>query len=1342
MSSDSNLAREIFSNALELDSLAEQENYIVEVCQGDQELLGEVRELLAAHQDAGSFLVKESVVDNLSRNQELPGSLIGKYKLLKQIGTGGMGIVFLAVQDKPVSRQVALKIVKPGMDSQEMIARFQAEQQALAMMNHPNIAQVFDAEITESGRPYFVMELVDGIPLTQFCDKHTLTIEARLKLFVTICRAIQHAHQKGIIHRDLKPSNILVKMHDGIPEPKIIDFGIAKAMGFQLSGEATLTKTFQLIGTPLYMSPEQADLQGIYIDTRSDIYSLSVLLYELLTGKLPFEILKTQKPPIDEMLRFLREEEPVHPSQNYSQANQDCREAARFRQSDPSRLCQTIRGDLDWIVMKGLEKDPVRRYQTAMSLADDIEHYFNNEPVLAGPPTTIYRIKKFIKKYKGLLTTAVSMSLILILGFVVSITFAIQTQEALKGEAEQRKQAEKAEVKAKQNLAKANQAIEQMLVRVGASELAETPHMLLIRKNLLNDAIELYRSLLEDDNANPEILYSLSNTYKTQADIIRSLGQFKELRSIHYENIKISQKLVHDFPNEEKYYILLSRSYVSRAWTSDKILDAKGALLAYQKAQETIEHLLHVVPSNKNRLLMALRTGQYAGALRSSDPEKSLNLFAKSVATYQEQLSTMDAASKYRFAGLLRIYGEFLIERRQFLRAKDAIVLAIDLLNGLNDSSSEIVQNKEVQINLALTHLSLSTLFRNKKNNTDAIEQLLKSQKITRELSRQFPDYPSYLETYHGVLKRIRLVLAEFKDQPIKEKLIENMIARITPESSVEFAFRGNLFTLLGDKKNAEKDFRRSLELDPDDVKLLQLLAGFNFEFKNYSTALDYWDKLIQIEPENSDHFFNRGKVHYVLNQNEKALADISKAIEFNPQDPKFFFERYTIYREQNLFKQALADLNQTILLAPEIASYRYARFKYSRTLGFKELALSDICKAISLSPQNGIYYFQRGQLYLNDFGEYRKALSDFNHCFEISEPQGYQYKRRAMTHFYLKKYEETIQDLIHAIEHTNHDLSTLTFISPSQVHGCPKHEFHKEMLRVTARLKEITPGEGRGHAAHAFFTAEYGDPDKVMVEIYAAASVLEERLAKNVDVPVDNREIGYGFYATHMALHNAGLHPLANQVFELSCHYYELLHEKYPMNSSYRKWLFYFYLNQAKYELENSRESEVLEYFSRAVNLRSQGHIAYQSASWPILLEPRKNKELEQSALKWSLKAVQVTPTSDFVKTMLCVAQYRNRLYQDAIDTIETIPESPRNIRRFYSLNGSSNTISDSILREYILAMSHYGLGDQDAARKIYLQATPLSSALHHSDAMLSFRAEVERTLEMPLTAIKPKIE
>jgi len=356
---------------------------------------------------------------------EKPGSRIGRYKLLHTLGEGGMGIVYLAQQKHPIRRQVALKVIKPGMDSKRVIARFEAERQALALLDHPNIAHVHDAGTTESGRPYFVMEYVKGLSITEHCDRHKLTVEERLKLFQQVCLAVHHAHQKGIIHRDIKPSNILVSTEDDKAIPKIIDFGVAKAIARPLTERTLATEDSQLLGTPEYMSPEQADMASEDIDTRSDIYSLGVLLYVLLTGVLPFDSDTLRTGGIEHIRQIIRETDPKTPSTRLSKLGEEAREVAEKRRTEVATLAKCLHRELEWIPLKAIRKERTERYRSASELADDIDNYLNGAPLIAGPPSTIYRLKKFIRRNRSLVTGIAALLAVLITGIVVSTVLAI-----------------------------------------------------------------------------------------------------------------------------------------------------------------------------------------------------------------------------------------------------------------------------------------------------------------------------------------------------------------------------------------------------------------------------------------------------------------------------------------------------------------------------------------------------------------------------------------------------------------------------------------------------------------------------------------------------------------------------------------------------------------------------------------------------------------------------------------------------------------------------------------------------------------------------------------------------
>jgi len=429
--------REIFLSALACRTLEDRHVFLSSSCGGDQEMLHRIEHLLQEEETVGNFLEKPAFrIDGESRHSESGtaeklGTLIGRYKLLKELGEGGCGVVYMAEQQEPVKRRVALKIIKLGMDTRSVIARFEVERQALALMDHPNIARVFDAGATGSGRPFFVMELVGGVKITDFCNQNHFTTPQRLKLFVQVCQAVQHAHQKGIIHRDIKPSNILVSTHDGLPVPKVIDFGIAKATGQRLTEKTLLNERQSFIGTPAYMSPEQAGMSGLDVDTRTDIYALGVLLYELLVGVTPFDAKALTQAGFDECRKTICEKEPMRPSTRLSAMGNDDRVSkAQERRTESTVLIHYLQGDLDWIAMKCLEKDRTRRYATASDLVADIQRYLDNEPVLARPPSAIYRFCKFARRNRVPLTAGIVAVLGLLVGATVSTWQAVRATDA------------------------------------------------------------------------------------------------------------------------------------------------------------------------------------------------------------------------------------------------------------------------------------------------------------------------------------------------------------------------------------------------------------------------------------------------------------------------------------------------------------------------------------------------------------------------------------------------------------------------------------------------------------------------------------------------------------------------------------------------------------------------------------------------------------------------------------------------------------------------------------------------------------------------------------------------
>jgi serine/threonine protein kinase/tetratricopeptide (TPR) repeat protein len=559
------LEEELFHRALEKPTLAEQLSFLDQACAGQPELRQRVERLRRSHRHEDSFLQTPATSDEtLSENT---GTVIGPYRLIEPIGEGGMGTVWMAQQTEPVKRLVAINLIKAGMDSRQVVARFEAERQALALMDHPNIARVLDAGTTSAGRPYFVMELVKGVPITRYCDGQRLTPRQRLELFVPVCQAVQHAHQKGIIHRDLKPGNVLVALYDDRPVPKVIDFGVARATGPQLTEQTLHTGFGAIVGTVEYMSPEQASFNQLDVDTRSDIYSLGVLLYELLTGSTPFTRKELEQSGVLEILRLIREQEPTRPSTKLSTA-EGLPTLAANRGTEPAKLSRLVRGELDWIVMKALEKDRNRRYESASAFAADVQRYTNDEPVQACPPSAGYRLRKLMRRNRGLVLAAGLVLLALVGGFIGTTwglvrAVAAERNAIVESDAKERARQNEAQQhrEAEANFRHALDGVGYLMGRLEGPSWPTDPLLQRARQTLSEHALEFYRGFLKEESHDPSARLRTAEVYIHIATLFQMRGDHSQTEQNLRKAIAHYAQLADEDPENPSYQLGLATSH-------------------------------------------------------------------------------------------------------------------------------------------------------------------------------------------------------------------------------------------------------------------------------------------------------------------------------------------------------------------------------------------------------------------------------------------------------------------------------------------------------------------------------------------------------------------------------------------------------------------------------------------------------------------------------------------------------------------------------------------------------------------------------------------------------------
>jgi len=879
-------ANDVFLKALETPSREERAAYLDQRCGNNAELRAQVQSLLDASERAGSFLDSPApgmggTVDEPMR--EAAGTVIGPYKLLQQIGEGGMGTVFMAEQTQPVQRKVAVKVIKAGMDSRQVIARFEAERQALAMMDHVNIARVLDAGATETGRPYFVMELVHGVPITKYCDDNQLTPRERLELFVPVCQAIQHAHQKGIIHRDIKPSNVMITLYDGKPVPKVIDFGVAKATEQKLTERTLFTQFGTMVGTLEYMSPEQAEMSALGADTRSDIFSLGVLLYELLTGSTPLSQKRVREAAYAEVLRMIREEEPPRPSTRLTDSGEALASISAQRHMEPAKLTKLMRGELDWIVMKCLEKDRNRRYETADRFAADVLRYLNDEPVEACPPSARYKLGKFLRRYRLPLRVAAAFALLLLLGTGVSIWLAVsaeaERERAVVAETQardERDQADKARALADRNFQKARAAVENYLQKVADNpELKNRGSFHDLRKQLLAAALPFFEEFVREKSDDPALRLDQGKAYFRLARVRAEMGERQAALRDYTAARDIFASLAADFPVVQEYRQEIAKSLSNLAFLLVDLGKHTEAEAAYRLAiahQQKLTADFPAVPDYRNGL--ANSQMNLGGLLNKLGKQAEAGAaFRQAIALQETLAASFPANPDYRQALANSHYNLSTVLRD--LRKRTEAEAAFRQQSAIREKLvADFPASPEYRRGLAGSHNYHAILLADVGKRTEAEAAFRQSLAVREKLAADFPKVPQYRQDLALLHNNLGMLLQELGKRAeadaacrqalvIQEKLAADFsdIPQYHQDLARTYNNLGNLLQNMGKRAEADVAYRQALVIQEklaDDAPTVSRyridLAGSYVNFGllldgrgESAMALDWYAKAIRV---------------------------------------------------------------------------------------------------------------------------------------------------------------------------------------------------------------------------------------------------------------------------------------------------------------------------------------------------------------------------------------------------------------------------------------------------------------------------------------------------------------
>jgi serine/threonine protein kinase/tetratricopeptide (TPR) repeat protein len=823
----------VFNAARQLQGPEARRLYLDSACGNDKRLLARIEALLRVYDQEETFLESPAVPTRAATAplvSEGPGTQIGAYKLVEQIGEGGFAVVFLAEQQHPVRRTVALKILKPGMDSRAIVARFEAERQAVALMDHPNIARVFDGGETASGRPYFVMELVKGVPITRYCDEQQLTPRERLGLFMSVCRAVQHAHQKGIIHRDLKPTNVLVAAHDGQLVPKVIDFGVAKALGNRLTETTLVTGFGTIVGTLEYMSPEQAEFDARDIDTRADIYTLGVLLYELLTGTTPLTRERLEQMSASEVLRAIREEEPPKPSARL-------RNAERGRMKDEKKALGRIGSsfivhpssfqELDWIVMKALDKDRNRRYATANSLARDIERYLQDEPVEACPPSAWYRIRKFAGKNRMLLGAASAFAILLTAGIIVSTSLAVRAMHAEQAASDNATLAREALTAEAERRRQTREALEMLTSQVIDEWLGRQQELLPEHRKFLERTVAGYEQLARDTGQEEASRAGVAAALQRVGIIRMKLGQMAEAERAHRRSRDLYEQLAADFPTVPAYRHGLGGAHCELGVILGDTGRAQDAEHAYREALSLQQQLADDFPMVREyRYGLAGTQTNLGKLLRKMGRDEDAEPAYRAALILQQQLADefpTVLAYRAQLAANYSWLGHLLWDTNRTRAAEDAYREGLKLRQR---AAADFPTVPACRHELAGAHSEMGRLLLTAGRTQDAEKAYREALKLQQQLATEFPGMPAYrdqLAMFHDNLGILLLDTGKAQDAEQAHRAAIKLWQQLADDCPTVAAYRsrlasghdslGTLFHRTRRTQDAEDAYRAALKL-------------------------------------------------------------------------------------------------------------------------------------------------------------------------------------------------------------------------------------------------------------------------------------------------------------------------------------------------------------------------------------------------------------------------------------------------------------------------------------------------------------------------------------------------